>query len=356
MSYLVFVDTNIFLDFYRLRGREKNLSILDHVGEHQEHFIITSQVEMEFKKNRQRVILDSYERIRPPTFEDLSQLPAFLSDSKQSKAVETHSKKVKGLTKKLRARTERVLKKPTLYDPVYKAAQRLFIFSSPYNLDRNKKIRFKVRNLARKRFMLGYPPRKANDTSMGDAVNWEWIIHCATESGKNIVIVSRDSDFGVTFGGEPVLNDWLAQEFHKRVSKKRKIVLTNRLSAGLKAAEIGVTKTEIDVEEEFLGEQDNYLSAEHRLQDANVSLRDVLHDVSINEVALRVFRDIQARALLPKTLSEEWQKVQEQFREPAERLRQLQEKMVEPAEELRRQLQKYQKIYGSVPKKPDKDD
>ena len=27
--------------------------------------------------------------------------------------------------------------------------------------------------LAWRRFLLGYPPRKANDTSIGDAVNWE---------------------------------------------------------------------------------------------------------------------------------------------------------------------------------------
>jgi hypothetical protein len=100
--------------------------------------------------------------------------------------------------------------------------------------------------------MLGYPPRKDGDTSIGDAINWEWIVSCAETTGNHVVIVSRDSDFGISFNGESILNDWLLQEFRERVSKKRKVVLTDRLSAGLKAAAITVTKQEEKSEEEFL--------------------------------------------------------------------------------------------------------
>lgn len=373
-DFLVFIDTNIFLDFYRLRGREKSLSILGHVAEHQDRFIITSQVEMEFKKNRQRVIRESYERIRPPSFDDLVQLPAFLSDSKQSKAIETHRGKVKTLAKKMRERTERVLRTPTRSDPVYKAAQRHFTYSSPYNLDRTKKIRFKIRRLARKRYLLGYPPRKAGDTSMGDAVNWEWIIHCAEESGKNIVIVSRDSDYGVTFGGGPILNDWLEQEFHKRVSKKRKIVLTNRLSEGLKAADIGVTETEINAEEDFLESQESYddlsdLAANVHTKYADIvpqsklaeigrtlgamkeiqrsfelpestlrALKKAREGFALPESTLRALKKAQEGFALPDSTLQAIKSIQEQAAPAAEHLRAIQEQFAEPAKRLREQM------------------
>jgi hypothetical protein len=100
--------------------------------------------------------------------------------------------------------------------------------------------------------MLGYPPRKAADTSIGDAINWEWIIHCAKESGSGVVIITRDSDYGAPVGGKPVLNDWLREEFKSRVSRKRKIILADRLADGLKAADITLTKQEADAEDALI--------------------------------------------------------------------------------------------------------
>src|SRR5580765_7471463 len=43
------------------------------------------------------------------------------------------------------------------------------------------------------------PPRKPNDTSMGDAINWEWIVECAKTLNGSVIIVSRDRDYGVTY-------------------------------------------------------------------------------------------------------------------------------------------------------------
>jgi len=337
LSFLVFIDTNIFLDFYRVPGREKNLSILDHVGNNQERFIITSQVEMEFKKNRQKVILESYDNIKPPNLASLRQLPAFLSNSKQSSAAETLNIKLKKITSTLRERTERVLQNPTTSDPVYRAVQRLFKYKSPYNLDRSKKVRYKIRRLARKRYLLGYPPRKANDTSMGDAVNWEWIIHCAIESGQNVVVVTRDSDFGATYGKVTVLNDWLEQEFHKRVSKKRQIILTNRLSEGLKAAGIGVTKVEIDAEEEFLDSHTTYDVGDEIRSDpvADDILRMIRRfesfDSRVPDSSLRIFEQLRQAAEGP---AEKLREMQEHFTGPVEKMLELQEQIRGPSEKL----------------------
>jgi hypothetical protein len=255
LGSIVFIDTNIWLDFYRVRTRERALAILEHINPAtHERFISSAQVEMEFKKNRQAVILASYALVKPPTFEGLKELPAFLADSKQSSGLQTSEKRLKQLTATLKQRITRVLREPTKHDHVYRVAQRLFKSDSPHNLRRDRKVRFEIRRLARKRFVLGYPPRKDEDTSIGDAVNWEWIIRCAKDSGEDVVIVSRDADYGVQLGGEMVANDWLAQEFRERVSRKRKLVLTDRLAEGLRAAGIKVTKGEEDEEREFLTE------------------------------------------------------------------------------------------------------
>lgn len=254
MATLVFIDTNIWLDFYRVRGKQADLSLLEKIDALRPSIISTVQVEMEFKKNRPRAILEAYQGLQVSELSQL-QMPAFLAQSKQSSGIETGKKRIKGQLSTLRSRTEALFKDPTRRDPVYKIAQRVFRSDSPHNLKRTRKERHSNRRLACKRFVLGYPPRKAGDTSVGDAINWEWIIRCANESGADVVIVSRDSDFGVRFAGHPHLNDWLRQEFAERVSRTRKIELTDRLSEGLRRAEVPVTDEEEKAEEVFLRER-----------------------------------------------------------------------------------------------------
>jgi hypothetical protein len=115
-------------------------------------------------------------------------------------------------------------------------------------------MRFKIRNLAKKRFVLGYPPRKNNDTSIGDSVNWEWIVQCAMDSGKHIVIVTRDKDYGPIYKGNSFLNDWLRQEFSERVSRTRKIILTDKLSMALRMVHAAVTKEMEEEEDRIIAE------------------------------------------------------------------------------------------------------
>ena len=90
-------------------------------------------------------------------------------------------------------------------------------------------------------------------------MNWEWVVDCATRANANVVIVSRDSDYGVNLKGDGYINTWLAQEFKERVSKRRNVTLTDRLSEGLKQISIRVTKREAKAEEEFLQHQSSQL-------------------------------------------------------------------------------------------------
>jgi hypothetical protein len=86
---------------------------------------------------------------------------------------------------------------------------------------------------------------------MGDAFNWEWMVHCATERRAGLVIVTRDSDYGVTVDDRSYINDHLRQEFSERVSRKRSLILYTRLSDALKHFSVEVSPQEEEAEKEL---------------------------------------------------------------------------------------------------------
>lgn len=250
LDTLLFVDTNVLLDFYRIKKSDVSTKYLEQLEACRDRLILGSQVEMEYKKNRQRVIVEAMTAFSGPDWSRLTP-PALVSELQATKMLEKHRKQLVAQQKKLNAKITKILGDPSRCDPVYQTLQRLFKHDSPLNLSREKKERFAIRNLARKRFVLGYPPRKNGDTSIGDAVNWEWIVKCSSDTGKHVVIVTRDTDYGVIHEGGSYLNDWLKQEFSERVSQKRKIILTDKLSQGLKLVHAAVTR-EMEQEEEQL--------------------------------------------------------------------------------------------------------
>jgi len=248
MSKLLFIDTNIYLDFYRIRNEVK-VSFLEHIDAIKDDLIVTDQVEMEFKKNRQAAILDGMTELKSPS---RIRVPGVLQNDKSATAIERDQKKINDRIKKLRSRLDNVLENPVRYDKVYQVLQRVFSKKQDVDLYINRKNRYQVLDLAKERFRLGYPPRKKNDTSMGDAINWEWLIYIAKDKRSDIWIVSRDSDFGVTQGNKSFLNDWLKEEFRERISKQRKIVLCPKLSIALREFEIPVTQEEEKEEERII--------------------------------------------------------------------------------------------------------
>ena len=77
MPALVFIDTNVLLDFYRSRGAAGEISFLHQIDSHRKPFITSEQVEMEYKKHRQRVILESSAAHQQPEWAKLA-VPAYL--------------------------------------------------------------------------------------------------------------------------------------------------------------------------------------------------------------------------------------------------------------------------------------
>jgi len=238
---LLFVDTNIWLDFYRSRT-DAGLALLHHLEALQDKLIVTYQLEMEFKKHRQEAILETVNLLKPPT--QVSR-PALFSDAKAVNALHKNIKAAEKRVATLKARLKQVLLTPSSHDPVYQVCQRIFHKTDDLLLTRTMmREKAVVKRKAMRRFLLGCPPRKRNDTSMGDAVNWEWVVHCAHAKKADVVVVSRDTDYGITYDGKSYINDHLAQEFKDRTSRKRKIVLYDRLSQALKEFTVAVTPEE----------------------------------------------------------------------------------------------------------------
>jgi hypothetical protein len=159
MDALLFIDTNILLDFYRDRKSDISMKFLEQIEACKERLILGSQVEMEYKKNRQHVILESLGKFGAPDWGKLS-APALVSETQAAGMIDKHRKELVKQQKIVTEKIQGILEKPGTQDEVYKVLQRVFKHSSQYNLNREDKRRFAIRRLARKRFFLGYPPRK----------------------------------------------------------------------------------------------------------------------------------------------------------------------------------------------------
>jgi len=243
---LLFVDTNIWLDFYRAR-QEAGLKLLEKTEAVAGHLIVSYQLESEFKKNRQTAILEGMQELKAP-----SQIarPGLLSDAKAAKVMNQSLKEAEKRVRSLKSKLARVIANPAVHDPVYKTCQRIFHKDDAITLTREDKNRHGIRRRAMRRFLHGCPPRKRTDTSLGDAFNWEWIIQCAKDQNADVLIVSRDSDYGIAFDDKFYINDHLRQEFSERVSRKAKVTLFGRLSEALKQFDVELSKQVVDAEAE----------------------------------------------------------------------------------------------------------
>ncbi len=263
MTKLLFVDTNIYLDFYRFKNEVKT-SFLEHLSAIKNQLIITDQVEMEFKKNRQSAIKEGMVGLKAP---QRIEIPRVLQDEDHAKEIEECHDKIKKNIKLLKTQLDDIFNNPLENDRVYHVLQELIEKRQDIDLFRGKKRRRKLRKLAKKRFQLGYPPRKKNDTSMGDAINWEWIIHVAENNEATIWVVSRDGDYGASDNDKGYLNDWLRQEFKERSSFNSDIVLCPKLSVALKAVGIEVTEEE-EIEEQRIIEEEKASSNSLAISDS----------------------------------------------------------------------------------------
>jgi hypothetical protein len=189
---LLFIDTNIFLDFYRAM-KTADLKLLGRIQGIHDRIITSSQVEMEFQKNRQKLMLASFQKL---ALKERPEIPGLFVNTPKGEKRSAAIEEVEQGLKVLKDSLGEAMKAPTTHDPVYQVANDVFAVESEFNLNRTKPERYLIRRRAWRRFILDYPPRKDKDTSIGDAINWEWIVECAIRSGRSVIIVSRDRRTG----------------------------------------------------------------------------------------------------------------------------------------------------------------
>jgi hypothetical protein len=143
-------------------------------------------------------------------------------------------------------------------DVYFDYCSRLFRDKTEFNLHIGHKNEQLIVDLAYTRWVRNYPPRKDNDRTMGDAINWEWILHCSKISKRNVIIVTRDSDRDSDYGSintkerQTVINQFLMEEFKERAGSELKIRITQNLSEALEALNAGFTEEELQEATEFL--------------------------------------------------------------------------------------------------------
>ncbi|SMO74956.1 PIN domain-containing protein [Spongiibacter tropicus] len=283
MDTVLFIDANIWLDFYRIR-KDAQKSLLDHLESQSELIVTTNQIEMEYKKHRQFEMVGSIREMKPP---GKMPIPPLVAQHQSAEAYKNAIKSVSDKVSKLKRSMENAFETPYRYDDVYKVAQRVFHnFNSPLNLHRETECKRTIRRLAFRRFIMGYPPRKKNDTSIGDAINWEWIVHVCKEQNANAIIVSRDGDYGVSYNDKSYINDWLSSEFKERVNKRKTVTLYDSLSSALKELRVRVTQAEEDEERRMIkrrerGQRAKFISG---LSGPDVALLEVFYGDDWKEI------------------------------------------------------------------------
>jgi len=123
---LLFVDTNIFLGFYRAGGT--GLTLLKHVESVSRLLVMTDQVEMEFLNNRQGVISSALADLKAPAIQLFT--PAYLADTKPAAVIERNVKLIRKRIERMKEKFARILKDPNSNDPVFKSFKKIVAISS----------------------------------------------------------------------------------------------------------------------------------------------------------------------------------------------------------------------------------
>jgi hypothetical protein len=210
---------------------------------------MTDQIEVEFLNNRQKVISEALREIVSPEIKVV--VPSYLKEAKAVQAIDKGRAQIKKAVETLKERVTKLLENPARNDPVFKIVRRAFANANSMNLKTcEEKTRTKIFEAALLRFQRGFPPRKKQDSTTGDAINWEWVLHCAKTFKRDVLLVSRDSDFGLFEKG--LLNDWLAREFQSNTRMKARLLPS--LSQALKSLKVEVTAAEQQEEKKLIQE------------------------------------------------------------------------------------------------------
>lgn len=176
----LFVDTNIYLDFYR--SANDRLSLFEELKKLGNTLIISEQGYKEFQRNRAMQLTKLASEIERTTSISIYST-AMIQDMAEYKEASQLQSKIREIGKGLKKRIEVMLDGS---DPVLEAYKDLIQISTFIETKEELIAKAKVRKI------LGNPPTSPDRHSIGDELLWEEIINCCDE---NLVIVSKDKTF-----------------------------------------------------------------------------------------------------------------------------------------------------------------
>lgn len=197
----VFIDTNIFLNFYHFTSDDldalKSVFVSHDQGAITVH--LTDQVRDEFWRNRESKIQDALKRFKG--FNLSAQFPYFMKVYEEYSALQKLSKSFKSKYADISKKAENDIKSKNL------RADHLIggIFDNSTILETTKEIY----DEAKMRMDIGNPPGK--NGSIGDAINWLLLLKRVPD-GEDLFVISEDSDF-YSLIDEKEINPFLVNEW-----------------------------------------------------------------------------------------------------------------------------------------------
>jgi len=197
----VFIDTNIFLNFYHFTNDD--LDALNSVFVSNDQGAITlhltDQVRDEFWRNRETKIKDALKQFRSLNLS--AQFPYFMKVYPEYSELQELNNALKSKFSDISKKSAKDIKENNLQ------ADHLIggIFSNSSVIITNKR----TYNRAKMRMDIGNPPGK--NSSIGDAINWLLLLS-NVPNGEDLYVISEDSDFYSSIDESEVnpflLNEW----------------------------------------------------------------------------------------------------------------------------------------------------
>lgn len=211
----IFIDSNIFLDFYRLGKEDLNKlnELVDQIESGCIKVYLTKQVYEEFYRNREEVFKNTYKDFLDSKTE--IRMNSVFKNYPEYKKISLLQKALEKMKSDLGQQVEKDMEDKTLMaDAIIRK-----IFDKSDFIDSDLYLEKAVI-----RHRLGNPPGKKNH-SYGDEINWETFLDKVPDE-KEFVIISNDGDYeSPMFPGK--MNSFLVSEWSK--IKKSNIYLYKNL-------------------------------------------------------------------------------------------------------------------------------
>lgn len=184
MTYLLYLDTNVYLSFYDFTKEDleelRKVAVL--IKDERIKLLLPQQTIDEFYRNRENKISSALEKFKENRLNN--EFPNICKDYEELAGMKSAIKAYNKLKSELEEKLIQDIKNNSL-----KADQ---IINTLFNSAEIINIDDKILNKAKRRFDLGNPPEKKG--SYGDAVNWQSLIEVASE-GDNLYFISDDKDY-----------------------------------------------------------------------------------------------------------------------------------------------------------------